>query len=95
MKKFKRRPHVELLEICGEYLLVATEDARDVCPYVSQINASAAEFWKLLDGWQSVNEFVELIVQATGKEAKQVLLPVLAFLGKMEKSGYLLEEEVE
>ena len=42
MKQFKRRPEVELLEISGEYLLAATRNARAYCPYVTQINESAA-----------------------------------------------------
>jgi len=95
MKVFSRRPGVELLEICGEYLLVATKDARGACPYVTQINASAAAFWKLLDGTMSAGELAACAAQASGQEEKTMLLPVLLFVGKMSKSGYLLEEETE
>ena len=95
MKVFCRRPGVELLEISGEYLLVATKDARDACPYVTQINEAAAEYWRLLDRRYTVNEFVEHVAAALGREKKDLLLPLLAFFSKLSKSGYLLEEDAE
>lgn len=82
-----------MLEICGEYLLVATKEARDLCPYVTQINKAAAVYWELFDDTYSVNELVEHVVQRSNKEKKEVLLPVLLFIKKMEKSGYLTEVE--
>ncbi len=95
MKVFSRLPGVELLEICGEYLLVATKDARDKCPYVTQINKSAANYWKLFDKPYSVMAFADYAAEKSGGEAKEVLLPVLSFISKMSRSGYLIEEEVE
>ena len=95
MKTLKRCPDVELVEICGEYLLIATREARDVCPYVSQINESAAIFWKLLDKPRTVNELIECAVTLSGKEKKQLFFPVLAFVDKFCKSGHLIEEDKE
>ena len=95
MKMISRRPDVELLEICGEYLLVATREARDACPYVTQINEVAASYWKLLDQPMTVNDLIERISVSFGKEKKAVFLPALGFVSKLSKSGYLIEEDVE
>lgn len=93
MKKYKRRPGVVLLRICGEYLLVATKDARDLCPYVTQINNSAATYWDLFDDIYSINDYIGHVAQSLNKEKKEVMLQVLVFVEKMEKSGYLTEVE--
>jgi hypothetical protein len=93
MKIYRRRPNVELLEISGEYLLVATKEARDLCPYVTQINESAAACWKLLDRPMPVGELMDKLVDDCGKENKDVMLPVLVFIQKMTKRGYLVEED--
>lgn len=93
MKIYRRRPNVELLEISGEYLLVATKEARDLCPYVTQINESAAACWKLLDRPMPVSELMDKLAHDCGKDNKDVMLPVLVFIQKMTKSGYLVEED--
>jgi hypothetical protein len=93
MKKYKRCPGVELLEICEEYLLVATKEARGQCSYVTQINRSAATCWKNLDGVYSVNELIERMSRTESVEKKNLLLPVLAFIEKFSKNGYLIEED--
>ena len=95
MKVYRRRPGVELLEICGESLLVATREARGLCPFVTQLNASASQLWKLFDATYSVNDFAEYAAQALGKEAKSMLLTVIFFVSKMSESGHLIEEEIE
>lgn len=71
MKQFKRRPEVELLEISGEYLLAATRNARAYCPYVTQINESAASYWKLLDRPYSIDELTERAAEVFQKEKKR------------------------
>ena len=94
MKSYKRRPGVVLLEVCGESLLVSTGEARGQCPYVTHINAAAARFWTLLESEMSVQELTRAAAQEQGAEEKAVLLPALAFLSKMEKSGYVIAEEM-
>ena len=93
MKQFKRRPEVELLEISGEYLLAATRNARAYCPYVTQINESAASYWKLLDRPYSIDELTERAAEVFQKEKKDLLLPILLFIRKLQKSGYLIGED--
>ena len=95
MKVFKRRPGVELLEISGEYLLVATKEARDKCSYVTQINEAAAVYWKLLDDAYSVDQLADRAAAELNKEKKAILLPLLAFVSKLSKCGCLMEEEAE
>ena len=93
MKTYRRRPGVELLEVCGEYLLAAGGEARGKCAYVTQINASAASFWRVLEGRKSVTELARLAAEEQGKGEKELLLPCIVFVSKMGASGHLIEEE--
>ena len=92
-KRYKLRPGVVLVEICGEYLLVATGEARGCCPYVTQINRAAAEYWRVFEQESELHAIVNRLCERSGKEKKSVLLPLYMFIQKMAKSGYLIEEE--
>ena len=94
MKTYRRRPGVELLEICGEHLLVAAGEARGLCPYVTQINDSGASLWKILDSSMGVPLLAERFARDQGKSTKEVLLSCIVFVSKFTKMGYLIEEEL-
>ncbi len=93
MKRYKRCPEVELLDISGEHLLVATGKAREHCHYATQINRTAADYWKLINQPYSINELAEKIAEYNKTETKKVILNVLIFVNKMKKCGYLIEVE--
>lgn len=93
MKVFSKRPGVELLTVCGEYLLAATGEARGACPYISQISASAAEFWSAMEGTMSAPELADRVARSRGKSGKDLVVQSILFVSKMAKSGYLLEGE--
>ena len=46
--KYKARSGIILTEICGEYLLIADEQARKDGPAIVSINETAAFMWKQL-----------------------------------------------
>ena len=94
MKAIRPREGVELVEICGEYLLVATKEARDHCPFVTQINKSAADYWRLLDGAYTLQSLADKAASEFGKDAKAAFIGALAFISKASKAGYLVSEDV-
>ena len=93
MTSFIHRPGVVLEEVCGASLLIATREARESCPYVTQINAAAAAYWRLSEQAHSVSELAEAAAKQQGREIKETLLPSLFFVKRMAESGYLIEEE--
>lgn len=95
MKVYKKRPGVVLLHVCNEYLLVSTKDARDYCPYVTQINEPAAEYWELLEDANTIQGLCKRASEKYGKEEKAFLLPALTFMGKLSKAGYLIAEDAQ
>ncbi len=95
MKQYKLRPGVVLTEVCGEYLLIATKEAKAFCPFVTQINEQAAAFWRILEKANTAPKILDQAAVVMGKEKKDVLVSWLAFLSKMSKAGYILAEEAE
>ena len=93
MKIYKRRPDVELLEVCGEHLLAAAGEARGKCPYITQINTAAAELWQALEGEMSVSELAQAFADSQGKQMKEALFAAMVFVSKMSKTGQLIEED--
>ena len=94
MKIYKRRPGVVLVEVCEEFLLVATGDARDHCPYITQINASAADYWRFLEQEQSLQSLVQKAKEHYERKDGGIIFASLQFVSKMQESGYLLAEDV-
>jgi hypothetical protein len=90
MKVYKRRPGVVLVEICGESMLIATGDARDHCPYVTQVNQAAARWWTLLDEGATLPGLVEKAGERFGQTGGNPVFAALQFIVKMQDAGYLL-----
>ena len=96
MERYVTRPGVVLCSVCGEYLLVAAKEAREHCPYVTQINPSSAFLWKQLNSGGDL----ESLVQAVGNrydidDRETVYQSVQAFLDQMLELGYLLRKGEE
>lgn len=93
-KRYSLRPGIVLAEICGEYLLVATGEARSACPYVTQINPAAAEHWKLCERYHcDMQAVAQALARRPGADKRRILPNLFVFVKKMQASGYLLEED--
>lgn len=93
MKQYKIRPGVVLLEVCDEYLLVATRDARDTCPYLTQISEETAVLWRLLEQEGHAPVLIRSFGEQLGLEPKVCFLRVTGMLSKLVKAGYVLAED--
>ena len=91
--KNRIRPGVVLEEVCGEYLLLATMDAAEHCPYVYQINETAAFFWRLAERQLSQEEMVAAVVAEYQAPEGLVRRDVAQFMKDLKKKGYLVAEE--
>lgn len=91
--KYQIRPGVVLSEVCGEYLLLATMEASRYCPYVYQINETAAFFCHLLKKPLTVDEIVTIAVEEYEVAPDILRNDVKQLLRNLLEKGYLLEEE--
>ena len=96
MKIYQGRPGVLLTHICGEYLLVATKEARNYCPYIKQLNKTGAYLWTILQTGKTISELEEAISErysVSDKEAGRTAIQ--SFLYMLDESHYLLVKETD
>ena len=90
---YRIRPGVVLAEVCGEYLLLATMEAGQHCPYVYQINETAAFFWKLLECGLEEDKMAAEIAAEYEAPDEMVRSDLNQFLKILQEKGYLLPKE--
>lgn len=86
------RPGVILTEVCGEFLLLATLEASRHCPYVYQINETAAFFWRLLEEGMTEEQMADRIAEEYDVSAGEAKRDLRQFMDALMANGYLLSE---
>ncbi len=94
MKRYKARPGVLLLEVCGEHLLVATGEARGRCPDITQLNDAGTQYWTILCEEGTLKAALDRAQKETGRPVQALLPGLLRYVAKLRESGYLLEEDI-
>ncbi len=90
--KYNIREGILRRELCGETLLIATGDAKDACPFIKQLNDTAAYYWHLLEQGMDSAE----MAAGAAKEyqlSEETILPGLRdFLKDLEEKNYIIAE---
>lgn len=90
MERYRTRPGIVLAEIAGEYLLVATKALLDTCPYLTQLNESAAFLWRLLQDGAAESELAEAAAAAYELDGPgEAIEGVRGFLREMIDMNYV------
>ena len=91
---YKTRKGIVLTSICGQYVLVAAKKARENCPYVTQINETAADCWRLLEnGSTSEALAAHLLEEYDAEDASLVKEDVDRLLETYLEDGYITRTE--
>jgi hypothetical protein len=78
--------------VCGQSLLIASLEARPLCPYLTQLNEASAYIWTLLSRGHSVEEMTEKISRDYGLAAEEAGGILQDFLHELEENHYIQEE---
>ena len=92
--KYKARKGIVLTTICDQYVLVAAKKAQDTysCPYVTQINDTAASCWRLLENAISIDEITtHLMEEYEIDHSSLVKNDVVRLIQEFEKNGYIIQ----
>lgn len=90
--RYKIQPGIVLSTVCGESLLVATMKARDKCPYVKQLNSTAAYYWSLLEAGMSLEEILTDAEETYNVSRERVRPGLVSFINSLVMEGYLIPE---
>lgn len=95
MMKYKPRPGIVMVRICGENLLVPTREASEACPHVILLPLMAAALWEELEKGRDA-ERLSLVFQKLSKKPKEeVDRRIEALLVDLKEKGYVLKVEDE
>ena len=90
MKNYHLRKGIVLVELCGEFLLVATQEARKYCKYYYPINETAAYYWKLMEQEPDLDKVIATASAEYEVSEEEIRPGFVAFLDSLEKEGYLI-----
>ena len=94
--KYRARKGIVLTSVCGQFVLVAAKKARENCPYLTQINETAASCWRLLENGSTEEELTaHLMEEYDAEEISLVREDVKGLLAQFLDAGYIVPAEKE
>ena len=92
MKQYKTRPGVVLTKIGGQNILVAAKKLQEFCPYVSQINETAAFCWRILEQGADIDILAEKLAEEYQiSDLASLRADLSELLAQMTAANYLIE----
>ena len=91
--KYKVRPGIELLHICGVHMLVGTRATWDVCPHVKQLTKGSALAWSMLAKGTEPHVIAEAMAFFARKPKVEMEASVITLIQQLVANGYLIEDE--
>ena len=90
--RYKITKGVVYEEICGQGLLISTREAREICPYLTELNESSSFIWKFLQEEKDSDSIIEEIIKEYGILKEEADTALNAFLEQMEKQRFITRE---
>ncbi len=91
--RYRIHSGVVLETVCGEHLLLATRASCADCPYVQQLNDTAAFFWRQLEKTPETEQLARAAAEKYSLSEAEILPGLQRFLDSMEELGYIRREE--
>lgn len=95
MKNIQVRQGIVLLNVCDEYMLVATREARGEVPFVLHINEVSAFYWEQLEKNSDPKELAKAACIKYNMTPQKAIQAVQIFLQQMMKRGYVTINDTE
>lgn len=84
---------IVLTSVCGEYLLIATRAARNICPNIKKLNASGAYFWSMLEEGMDAADMATRAAEHYGAPRELIERDLKVFLAGLRQQNYISEAE--
>ena len=94
MERYKAKPGVVLVTVCGESLLVATKALWNLCPFMTSLNESSAFLWtRLLEGATEEELLAAVSEEYEVEDPAALRKGIRDFLKKMQDIQVLQSQE--
>ena len=94
MERYKARPGLVLVTVCGESLLVSTKALWNLCPFMTSLNESSAFLWTRLQEGATEEELLAAVAEEYEVEDPAALRKgIRDFLKKMQDIQVLQSQE--
>lgn len=88
---YKPRPGIVRVRICGEYLLVPTRKASEVCPRVIRLKLMAAALWEEIEKGNGMDKICLFFEKLSKKPKEEVEEQIDKVLRGLYENGYLIK----
>ena len=90
--KYRIREGLVRETVCGRELLIATLQAREHCPYLTELNSASAFLWDILEKEPDIDteKIVGNVMAEYELSYEEALSAVDAFLTELEKKAYII-----
>lgn len=94
MSEYQIRNGIVLERICGKYVLISTEAARNKCYYIRKIEDIVAFYWEMMEQGLSIDEMTQKAVQIfQDVDEKEIRKDIEELIIEMKEAGYLLRDD--
>lgn len=93
--KYTIQPGLILRDILGEHFMIATGEARKVCPAMKQFNDAGAYYWSLLAQNLSEDEMLDACEAHFQTDREALRLSLHSFMSKLAENAYITFSENE
>lgn len=91
---YRIRPGIVLTNVCDEHFLVSGKSARELCPYVTNLNDTAVYIYEKLSEGCTEEEILRCIQEEYEiEDADQIKGVIDAFVSQLLENGYMMEVE--
>lgn len=89
--KYRLHENISVEEICGNYLLVASGDAKDKLNYARGLNEVGAEIIRKVQKRKNTDEIIQELADEYEMPEEEIRSGIVRFIKEMESQGYLIK----
>lgn len=89
--KYKIRKGVVMEQVCGEYLIISSDEARPPCPYIRPANETMAFYWHFLEQGCTEEQLLDAAVEEFDAPSEILASDLHQLLQMWKKLGYVTD----
>lgn len=88
--KYQIRKGVVMEQVCGEYLLISSEEACPPCPYLRPANETMAFYWEMLEKGYTEKQLLQAAIEEFDAPVEVLQSDLHQLLERFVTLGYLI-----